>query len=110
LINLLRELGGVARAIGFVNGFCGEALGTSAALCTVYEYSRCVTSPILRRGDRVIHFALQALQLHATPANPSPHTPRVKFKFKFKFKFNCNCRESIAAILELERLGSTPRD
>ena len=72
-------------AIGFVNGFCGEALGTSAALCTVY--SRCVTSPILRRGDRVIHFALQALQLHATPANPSPHTPRVKFKFKFKFKF-----------------------
>jgi hypothetical protein len=30
---------------------------------------------IIRRGDRVIHFALQALQLHATPANPSPHTP-----------------------------------
>ena len=77
MINLLRELGGVARAIGFVNGFCGEAFGTSAALCSVYEYSRCVTSPILRRGDRVIHFALQALQLHATPANPSPHTPRV---------------------------------
>ena len=52
-------------AIGFVNGLCGEALGASAALCTVN--SHCVTSPMLRRGDWVIHFALQALQLHATP-------------------------------------------
>jgi hypothetical protein len=62
-------------AIGFVNGLCGEALGASAALCTVN--SHCVTSPMLRRGDWVIHFynfALQALQLHATPANPSPHS------------------------------------
>jgi hypothetical protein len=41
------------------------------SLCTVNLH--CVTSPMLRRGGWVIHFALQALQLHATPANPSPH-------------------------------------
>ena len=43
-----------------------------ALLCALCIHT--VTSPILRRGDWVIHFALQALQLHATPANPSPHT------------------------------------
>jgi len=59
-------------AIGFVNGFRGEALGTSAALCTVC--SHCDIAHITKGGYRVIHFALQALQLHATPANPSPHT------------------------------------
>jgi hypothetical protein len=41
----------------------GEALGTSAALCTVC--SHCVIA-LLRRGDGAIHFALQALQLYAT--------------------------------------------
>ena len=46
--NLLRE-GGVARdAIGFVNGFCGEALGTSAALCPVY--SHCDIAHITKGG------------------------------------------------------------
>ena len=45
-----------------------SALALLCALCI-----HTMTSPILRRGDWVIHFALQALQLHATPANPSPH-------------------------------------
>ena len=35
---------------------------------------------LLRRGEWVIHFALQALQLYATPANPSPHTTSVRAK------------------------------
>jgi hypothetical protein len=62
----------------FVNRrFCREALGVSATLYTVC--SHCDIAGITR-GDRVIHFALQALQLHATPANPSPHTTPVRAK------------------------------
>ena len=49
-----------------------------APLCAPCVHT--VTLPILRKGDRVIHFALQALQLHATPANPSPHTSPVRAK------------------------------
>jgi len=66
--------------LGSSMGYVGRrsVLGASAALCTVN--SHCVTSPMLRRGDWVIHFALQALQLHATPANPSPHTTPVRAK------------------------------
>jgi len=39
---------------------------------------------MLRRGDWVIHFALQALQLHATPANPSPHNSQYAEKLHRK--------------------------
>ena len=46
--------------------------------------TRCVFTlrviALLRRGEWVIHFALQALQLYATPANPSPHTTSVRAK------------------------------
>jgi hypothetical protein len=63
----------------FVNRFCGGgALGTSAALFTVCVHT--VSSPYYEGGNWVIHFALQALQLYATPANPSPHTTSVRAK------------------------------
>ena len=47
-----------------------------APLCAPCVHT--VTLPILRKGDRVIHFALQALQLHATPANPSVSAQNMK--------------------------------